>query len=183
MHLLRGVRRAGAGERLSELRRRFCPASDPPGQRSARHRARPRQPPGLDHPPGLYGEGPSTLALNLLAPDTILQPFPDLPGGAAERPYGARSRFDVKPWLIGLALALLFVDAIASLRLRGYRLGLRRPAAAAAALLLAMGISAAPPPARAQDGADPDAFALAASLQTRLAYVATGDGELDRMSR
>ena len=139
--------------------------------------------PGLDHPPGLYGEGPSTLAINLLAPDTKLEPFPDLPGGAAERPYGAQSRFDVKPWLIGLALALLFVDAIASLRLRGYRLGLRRPAAAAAALLLAMGISAAPPPARAQDGADPDAFALAASLQTRLAYVATGDGELDRMSR
>jgi len=139
--------------------------------------------PSLDHPPGLYGEGPSTLAVNLLAPDAALQPFPDLPGGVAERPYGAESRFDLKPWLLGLALLMLFADAVASLLLRGYRFGLRRPAAATAAILLAATIAAAPPPARAEESADADAFALEASLQTRLAYVTTGDAEIDRMSR
>jgi hypothetical protein len=137
--------------------------------------------PSSEHPPGLYGEGAGTVAINLFAPDATLAPFPDLPGGAASMAYGAHTRLDLKPWLIGLALLLLFVDAIASLLLRGYRIGWARPAAATAALLLALAVAAPPPPAVAQD-AEADAFALNATLQTRLAYVKTGDGDLDRMS-
>ncbi|BCW88542.1 hypothetical protein sos41_16830 [Alphaproteobacteria bacterium SO-S41] len=139
--------------------------------------------PSPEHPPGLYGEGPSTVAINLFAADATLAPFPDLPGGAATMAYGAHSRFDLKPWLIGLALALLFIDAIASLLLRGYRLGWRRPAAATAAFVIAFGLAAAPRPAEAQDNSAADAFALEATLQTRLAYVKTGDGDLDQMSK
>ena len=139
--------------------------------------------PSPEHPPGLYGEGASTLAVNLFGPEDTLQPFPDLPGGAAAHAYGQRSEIAFKPWLLAAALLLFFIDAFASMLLRGYRFGLRRPAASAAAVALAL-MSALPvPPAHAQE-ADPaaDEFALKAALQTHLAYVITGDPELDKMS-
>jgi hypothetical protein len=135
-------------------------------------------------PPGLYGEGASTFAINLFDAGATLSPFPALPGGAATHGYGARSQTDLKPFLLGAALLLLFVDAVASLILRGYRLGWRRPAAAAAALLLALVPVLHAPDARAQAPKPTgDAFALQATLQTRLAYVETGDADLDTMSQ
>ena len=140
--------------------------------------------PSPEHPPGLYGEGPSTVAINLFGPDATLQPFPALPGGVETLPYGVNVRFDLKPWLLGLALLLLFVDAVASLLLRGYRIGLARPAATATAIAFAILFAAHAPRAEAQQASsDADAFALQAALQTRLAYVTTGQGDLDQMSK
>ncbi len=141
--------------------------------------ARDKATPSPEHPPGLYGDGAATLAINLFASGDTLQPFPDLPGGAAARAYGQRSEIAFKPWLIGLALALFFIDAVASMLLRGYGFGLRRRAAASAALAIAALLALPVPPARADDA---DAFALKAASQTHLAYVRTGDAELDRMS-
>jgi hypothetical protein len=136
--------------------------------------------PSAETPPGLYGEGPATLALNLFAANDTLEPFPTLPGGAAIKAFGVRSQVDLKVYLVALALLLVFIDAIASLLLRGYGVSLKRPAAAAA-ILLALAAVAAPPRAEAQE--NPDRFALDAALQTRLAYVRTGDGDLDEISR
>lgn len=138
-----------------------------------------------EHPPGLYGDGASTLALNLFAADATLMPFPELPAGAVAQNYGQRSEIAFKPWLLGAALLLFFIDAFASMMLRGYRFGIRRPAAASAAIALAL-LTMLPvaPPARAQEvDAAADEFALKAALQTHLAYVITGDAELDRMSQ
>ncbi len=137
-----------------------------------------------EHPPGLYGEGASTLAINLFGADDRLMPFPDLPGGAQAQSYGQRSEIAFKPWLLGIALLFFFIDAIASMILRGFRFGLRRTATVSAALLITLGLSLPTPPAQAQEtNADADAFALKASLQTHLAYVITGDAELDQMSQ
>jgi len=134
-----------------------------------------------EHPPGLYGDGASTLAINLFGTGDRLSPFPDLPTGAQAQGYGQRSEISFKPWLLALALVLFFVDAFASMILRGFRFGIRRPAAASAALLVALALALPPQPARAQD-ADADAFALKAALQTHLAYVITGDSDLDKTS-
>ena len=137
--------------------------------------------PSAETPPGLYGEGAATLALNLFAANDSLTPFPTLPGGAAVKAYGVRSQVDLKSWLVALALLLVFVDAIASLLLRGYGVALKRQAAAAG-MLLALAAIAVPMKAEAQE-TSPEKFALEAALQTRLAYVRTGDGELDEISR
>ncbi|MCC6921353.1 MAG: DUF4159 domain-containing protein [Alphaproteobacteria bacterium] len=135
-------------------------------------------------PPGLYGEGAATRAINLFGAEAQLAPFPALPGGAATHAYAERSQTDLKPFLLAAALLLLFVDAIASMILRGYRLGLRRPAATTAALVLLLLPLLQAPPANAQEPKPTgDAFALQATLQTRLAYVETGDADLDTMSR
>jgi hypothetical protein len=57
-----------------------------------------------------------------------------------------------------------------------------RTATGAAALLLALFLPAVNGAARAQDGSQSD-FALQASLNTRLAYVSTGDTAVDEVSR
>jgi hypothetical protein len=141
--------------------------------------------PSAETPPGLYGEGPATLALNLFAANDTLTPFPTLPGGAAVKAYGVRAQVDLKSWLVALALLLVFVDAIASLILRGYGPTLKRDrlkrSATVAAIMLAFAALAAPMKAEAQDATD--RFALDAALQTRLAYVRTGDGDLDEISK
>ncbi len=135
--------------------------------------------PTPETPPGLYGAGGASYALNLFGPDATLEPFPDLPGGAAFKSYGARVETDLKPWLLGGALALLFIDAVASLLLRGYRPRLRRGLAAVALLPLLAAPFIAPPDALAQAQAEKNAEA---ALRPRLAYVVTGDAAIDRMS-
>src|SRR6185295_8683111 len=88
---------------------------------------------------------------------------------------------DLKPWLLALVAGLLVADMIIALALRGL-LGWRRTAQLAGVALLLL----TPIAARAQDADsrnDPDGFAIAATTQTRLAYVKTGIPELDATSR
>ena len=84
------------------------------------------------HPPGLYGPENGRRALNLSAhvPRRRRRRAARRACRADRRPAPERA---VGPWLIALALALLAIDLLVSLRLRG----LLRPAAAA--LLLAVG--------------------------------------------
>ena len=121
--------------------------------------------PSARHPPGFYGPATSQQALNLGAALPALAPLA-LPSGAAVQALaaGERERPLAGP-LIAVALALLALDLLISLRLRG----LVRASAAAALLLLMAG-----PPAH---GADQPA------LTTRLAYLVTGDGTVDEVSR
>jgi hypothetical protein len=145
------------------------PAAQPlAANRIATARPGPRSPPGWY---GLAGEGAERRALNagagLPAPATLAPP----PAGARIAPLGqGRSDHDLMPALLAAALLLLAIDLLASLRLRG---AWRPPRIGAAALALALALPAAAQPM--PEGA--------AALETRLAYVVTGDSETDRISR
>jgi hypothetical protein len=124
------------------------------------------------HPPGLYGPENGRRALNLATHLAPPEAAPALSGAEQEPIGGVLPEHAVGPWLLALALALLAFDLLISLRLRG----LLRPAAAA---LLLVAIAATE--ARAQGGLPADGPNPA--LETRLAYVITGDDQLDGISR
>ena len=130
--------------------------------------------PGPRSPPGWYGlpgEGAERRALNASAGLPAPAALPAPPPGTRIASLGEdRSERDLMPWLLAAALLLLAADLLASLRLRG---GLRLGRLGAAALALAIALPAAAQPL--PEGA--------AALETRLAYVVTGDSETDRISR
>ncbi|MGC2855595.1 DUF4159 domain-containing protein [Novispirillum sp. DQ9] len=134
-------------------------------------------PPGPAHPPGYYGRADQRTALNLSGADAPPAGLGTLPPGVERTGFApAGQAVDLRPWFLGAALALLLLDLLISYGLRGL-LGRRgRMAAAGAGAVLAV-LAAAPHAARAQDA---DTFALEAALDTRLAYVRTGLGDVDR---
>ncbi|HLO77128.1 MAG TPA: DUF4159 domain-containing protein, partial [Magnetospirillum sp.] len=123
--------------------------------------------PGPRHPPGLYGQGGGTVALNLapaLGHPAALSP----PSGVTQSTLdGHGAERDLRPGLLAAALVLLALDLLIALGLRGLLRG-----GAVAALLLAF----------APDVHAADSFAQAAVLQTRLAYVRSGDATVDGKS-
>jgi hypothetical protein len=128
-----------------------------------------RELPGLmvspTHPPGLYGSGTAMLALNLggHVPPVVAANLPGAVGfGGSVAPVA------FGPWLLAAAVALLALDVVISLLLRG----LLRWRLAVVALLLLGGTGAA----RAQ------AAAQSAALQTTLGYVLTGDAAADQIT-
>ncbi len=121
------------------------------------------------HPPGLYGPENGRRALNLATHAALPEDAPAIAGASVAPIAGAAPERAIGPWLIALALALLAADLLVSLRLRG----LLRPAVAA--LLLGVVLAG---PARAQDASEQNP-----ALITRLAYVVTGDAQLDAVSR
>jgi hypothetical protein len=120
------------------------------------------------HPPGLYGPENGRRALNLSAHLAPPQAAPAIAAAQTESLGAAAPERAIGPWLIALALALLALDLLLSLRLRG----LTR-ATGAAMLALALLVA----PARAQEPEENPA------LITRLAYVVTGDSQIDGVSR
>ncbi|HEX2448752.1 MAG TPA: DUF4159 domain-containing protein [Methyloceanibacter sp.] len=160
--------------------------------------------PGPDHPPGYYGPSGAARAFNLITAKTVLKPLADVEGSSAIGGYTMKKPVALEPWLYLAAIGLFVIDILAMLVLSGgVRFG-RRTAATSAAILLALALlptlthsaraqealevappAAAPAPDTSQANASPAApedFALKASLQTHLAYVITGDGEIDRAS-
>lgn len=140
---------------------------------------------GPDNPPGLYGTRPSFRAFNIGTGAPELQPLAPLPPGVAQGVVGATPEQDISPWLLTAALVLLLADALVALGLRGM-LGIRR---LAYLLPLALGLGLgtalfAPGSVQAQDSnrAAADPGVIDAALDTRLAYVLTGDVRVDRMS-
>src|SRR4051812_422023 len=142
---------------------------------------------GPRHPPGFYGTEEARRALNLTSLVTTVEPLRRLPAGVAQGTYAARGEVDLKPWLLGAAMALAIFDLFVAMWLRGLlgnfrwagglgrRWGGRGAATAAAVALLATGFVPAWP-----DGAwASDDFAIKASGETYLAYVVTGDRSLD----
>jgi hypothetical protein len=100
------------------------------------------------------------------------------PLSAPLEPYHQSEPIDLRaPFLVGV-LSLLLLDALIVFMLAGglARLGWRR---ASVALVLAVAFAAT-----AVDNAAPQqSFELRATLQTRLAYVLSGDAEVDAVSR
>ncbi len=162
----------------------------------------PQHPPGLYAPPGSSGVV-QRQALNL-ASATPLAAAPAVPGAAvrglqlgAARPFG--------PWLVGAALALLSLDMLASLALRGVLVGVRAAALGLVLLALVAPAHAQPTSAQATPGQPTSAQATpgqptsaqatpgqptsgqltpgqpSPALATHLAYVETGDEAVDRV--
>ena len=121
------------------------------------------------HPPGLYGAKGVENALNELTAHDVLMPL-TLQGS---RNYGEVHTLVLEPWLLALGAALLCLDGLIALWLRGY-FNLRLLGATAAAFLFLAG----PRPAHADDAA-----AMASALDTKLAYVITGLPDVDEISR
>ena len=143
--------------------------------------------PGPDHPPGYYGPSGAARAFNLITAKTVLTPLDRIEGASQMSGYTMRHPVPLEPWLYLAALALFTMDVLAMLVLSG---GLRlrsRATAAAAALLLSLAVlplqggpASAQAPANTTSAADE--FALKASLKTHLAYVVTGDPQIDQAS-
>jgi hypothetical protein len=131
--------------------------------------------PTFRHPPGLYGNQGAFLALNAVSAGTVLRPFANL--GRTINTYSREAAIALEWPLLTLALILLLIDAMLSLWLRGHIdvKRLRRFATSAPILLL---LIMAPELVRADETKN-----MAAALDTRLAYVITGNPDVDNMSR
>jgi len=130
---------------------------------------------GPRHPPGYYGSKEARRAFNLESAVTDLVPLPAI-AGMATGSYLAAPALDLKPWLLSAALLLLLADIVISLGLRG----LLRPAAVGAAALAGRALTPGWP---APAGAIDDGLAMEATRDTRLAFVETGNDEVDAISR
>ena len=139
---------------------------------------------GPANPPGYYGPAGAARALNVIAADTKLTPLSDLPVKTTAIGYQVQQATQLKPWLLAAALMAFLIDVLAVLLLAAGA-GLPSLVRRGAAVVLLAGVAtlAAPADIRAQQ-TDPaaDKLALEASLRTRLAYVITGDNEIDRTS-
>jgi len=133
----------------------------------------PRTEPSAQHPPGLYGSAGAERALNTNRGDTVLLPLPAL--DLQTEFYASRAALPLQTPLLVAAALLLLLDFVISLILRGYVPNLRRLLGGMAVVLFALHI----PQARASD----DAFAMKAALDTRLAYVITGQSDVDSLSK
>ncbi len=153
----------------------------PPGARVIAADAIAEAIPGPIHPPGFYGTDAVRRALNLGPVTGELRPIIELPAGAVRLPYSGRSATSLMPWLLAAVLLLAAADVFASLYLRGL---LRRSdgmAVARSAAVLTVLLGAGPALAQGTQPDRPREFA--ATLETSLGYVITGDTLVDNTSR
>lgn len=126
------------------------------------------------HPPGFYGTADARRALNLSAGIAELKPIENLPPDTPRETFARGREIDLRPPLLTAALLLALADLLIAYALRG--LLRRRPARLATVFLLAaFGLPSAA-------GAD-DSFVVRATSELRLAYVQTGNEEVDAVSR
>jgi hypothetical protein len=141
---------------------------------------------GPRHPPGLYGPTGAPRALNLITPALSLTPLTDTPGVAERRGFAGNAETRLAALAFALALALVVLDTVAALWMTGFfeaeKIRRRRFAARTLPALAALLLLLPAPDASAQTQDPADEFALKASLETRLAWVITGDRETDEVS-
>ena len=143
----------------------------------------------FDNPPGLYGSEEGFSALNTLPHGTELKPLDASAAGAVAREglIGGEA-WSAKPILFTLAFLLLLADSVIVLLMNGAfsRLGrsAKTIAGGAAMLLLAASLAIFLHPASAfADDSKPGDDAIFSRLdKTHLAYVVTGEPEVDRIS-
>lgn len=131
--------------------------------------------PGRDHPPGLYRQGLRRQALNTVTNPDDYQALST--SGMSKAVYGGRKPKSLSGVLLGLLAIMMALDVAMSLlasgRLRGSLIQ------TSAALLLAA-LLFIPIDSYAQNDAENDA--LNDALGLHLAYVITGNSEVDRLS-
>jgi Domain of unknown function (DUF4159)/Aerotolerance regulator N-terminal len=131
----------------------------------------------VDHPPGFYGPAEGPIAVNTLAAADRIAPLDTASLRARHASYTNAEPRDLRGILLSSALALFLIDAIVVAMLgAGLAALLRRRTAPAAVLAFALMLAAmAPSPTHA----DNDDFAIKSVSQTRLAYVVTGNADVD----
>jgi len=137
--------------------------------------------------PGLYVGGEQRIARNVVTPETELAPA-SWPASLPVEGMDVVPATDLMAAFLTAALGLLLIDALAALWLAGRLSGpiSRRAAGLVVALIL---IGQVPSGAVAQTGTggdgltSEDELALLATSEVTLAYVITGDPELDRVSQ
>src|SRR5438270_4862399 len=132
-----------------------------------------------DHPPGFYGSAEGPIAVNTLAAADRIAPLETASLRARRASYARGEPRDLRGILLSSSLVLFLVDAIVVAMLGAGLAALWRRRTAAATVLLALILSAtsiAPSPTRAESN---DEFAIKAVSQTRLAYVVTGNADVD----
>jgi hypothetical protein len=154
-----------------------------------------------DHPPGFYGPPEGLVAVNTLTPADRPMPLDVSPLNARLDVYRHGEPLDLRgPVFIG-ALVLLLLDALIVFWLAGGLTSLR-PRRGATAATIAFGLVTAlafamPQPTHAQKAppappastapapltAAQQDFAMKATQQTHLAYIITGDAEVDESSK
>ncbi|MCI4660506.1 MAG: DUF4159 domain-containing protein [Neomegalonema sp.] len=143
--------------------------------------------PGLA--PGRYESEQAVLALNAMQEGEGLAPRPAPPRGVRAQILAQTGEQILKPPLLALGLGLLILDILAALFVAG-RLRGNLGAAAALAMMIALPVLSIPEPSRAQDREEPGAASLLdidpaerrAATETVLAYMRTGDRNVDRIS-
>ncbi len=134
-----------------------------------------------EHPPGLYGPPEGPLAVNAVAASEKIAALDTSALRARHATYQTAEPRDIRGMMLAAALALFLLDALVVALLGGglSRLWRRRRAVAAASVLaLAFAaLSVGPTPTRAADD-DP---AIRAVSQTHLAYVVTGNEDVDNI--
>jgi len=134
----------------------------------------------LDHPPGFYGPADGPLAVNTLAAADRIAPLDTAGLRAQHAAYTNAEPSDLRGMLLSTALALFLIDAIIVALLGGGIAALLRRRPAAAMLTIALALSAVVAvPSRVRADAASDDFAVKAVSQTRLAYVVTGNADVD----
>ncbi|MEA2877471.1 MAG: hypothetical protein QOF14_2667 [Hyphomicrobiales bacterium] len=154
-----------------------------------------------DHPPGFYGPPEGLLAVNTLTPTDRLNPIDYAPLSARLEAYRLGEPKDLRGPLFLAALVLLVIDALVVFWLAGglHRLmpqrrrvaaGVLIAVAAGATLIASQAFAQNRPPAPRAPTAqaappDPAAeeFAQKVTTDTRLAYIITGDTEVDNLSK
>jgi hypothetical protein len=134
-----------------------------------------------EHPPGLYGPAEGPIAVNTLAAADRLAALDTASLRAQRATYTNAEPRDLRGTLLASSLALFLIDAvIVALLGAGLAALLRRWRAATASLVLALAFALttiAPRPLHAD--ANSDNFAMRSVSQTRLAYVLTGNADVD----
>ena len=147
-------------------------------------------------PPGFYGDENAQVAFNIGGHVPAPKPLA-LPSGVATDRLSEGGETDLSRWCLLAAALLLLIDLLLSLWLRGLMpRAVRIGRAAPVALLLGLAVFASPPDSHAQTqrvaapapdkpGPAPlsDEQALKGALDTRLAYIITGDKDVDDLSK
>lgn len=139
-----------------------------------------------EHPPGFYGPVDSSLAVNALVSGDRLAPLNFAPLNARMAGLVGARTVDLRAPLLTLAVVLLLIDTLASLWLGGHLasvFGRARRAGAGAAIVLAAVLLMDPGSDLQAQERRPAVSNSDSALVTRLAYVITGDSQIDETSR
>jgi hypothetical protein len=134
-------------------------------------------PPSADVQPGIYVSGDRRLARNVIEADDTLTPA-TWPQRIPVRGFAVPPEQPIAGWLLSLSILLLLADVVASLALSGRLLGRTRNVAAA----LLGGLLVMQPLGADAQTSEEDAFALQATSELALAYVVTGNAQVDDLS-
>jgi NAD(P)-dependent dehydrogenase (short-subunit alcohol dehydrogenase family) len=138
-----------------------------------------------DHPPGFYGPPESLLAVNTLAATDRLAPLDFSPlANASHEVYRTTEPLDLRGPILLATLALLLLDSLVVLFLGGSiaRLIPRRSGATAGSILVVGAMLVTLISAKAQEET-PNPNVPQSALETKLAYVVTGNADVDSVSK